>query len=343
VNGTLVVHEGTAPQDWDRTLESAGGTVFHARAWADYAAAERSNITPLFVALQEPGGRPLALGLAFLARSPKRLIAPFSGEAWLDSRPVSANGGSAGIRAFLVELQRWLKRKGALELSIGSFATPGNDPPLEELGFSLTHRLEFELNVRQTDEALSAGMEYKRRKNLNKARRLGVQIIDLDADNGVRELRRMQAASGERIVRRGGPDIGRHGDPQRDPVQQLIRHGVGRITGAVVEGELVSVSLFTRFGPLVYHTLSGHGSRALETQAPTLVIWEAVRRYRDEGAERFNFGGCAADAVREDSPEHGVYVYKKAFGAACLECTSGTRILRPLAHRALARVRALIS
>jgi lipid II:glycine glycyltransferase (peptidoglycan interpeptide bridge formation enzyme) len=35
------------------------------------------------------------------------------------------------------------------------------------------------------------------------------------------------------------------------------------------------------------------------------------------------------DALNEDSPEHGVYTYKKAFGGARLECASGEKILRP--------------
>jgi lipid II:glycine glycyltransferase (peptidoglycan interpeptide bridge formation enzyme) len=184
-------------------------------------------------------------------------------------------------------------------------------------------------------------MEYKRRKNLKKAARLGVQIVGLDAEAGVSALRRMQAASSERIERRGGPRIGRNGDSERDPVYELLRHGVGRLVGAAVNGEIASASLFTRFGALVYHTLSGHGPKALETQAPTLLIWETIRRYRDEGAARFNFGGCSADAAREDSPEHGVYVYKKAFGAELIACTSGTRILRPALHWAYTRARTL--
>jgi CelD/BcsL family acetyltransferase involved in cellulose biosynthesis len=339
---SLDVHAGTAPADWDARLLAAGGTVFHSRAWADYTQAEQRGTTALYITLRGADGGAAAMALAFLDRSRHRLVARITGSMWLDSYPVvTAAGERDSVRLLLQDLVRWAKHHGVLELSIGSFASPQGDVSLADLGFSETHRLEFELAVQQTDDALSSGLEYKRRKNLNKARRLGVQIVELDADAGVAALRRMQAASSERIERRGGPRIGRASDPRRDPVRDLLRHGVGRLIGAVVDGEVVSASLFTRFGSLVYHTLSGHGPKALETQAPTLLIWETIRRYRDEGAERFNFGGCSADAAREDSPEHGVYVYKRAFGADCIACTSGHAILRPALHWAFSRARSL--
>jgi len=339
---TLEVHAGTAPPDWDDGLRAAGGTVFHSRAWADYTQAEQRGTTPHYVRLRQPDGSAAAWALAFLDRSRHRLIAPISGALWLDSYPVTTPAGDATtLRAALLELVRWARRRGVLEITIGSFASPQREFALGELGFTETRRLEFELDIRQPDDALLAGLEYKRRKNLRKAARLGVQIVELQPDEGIALLRRMQAASSERIERRGGPRIGRTGEADHDPVHQLLRHGAGCLVGATVDGEIVSASLFTRFGPLVYHTLSGHGPKALETQAPTLLIWEMLRRFRDEGAERFNFGGCSADAAREDSPEHGVYVYKKAFGAECIACTSGTRILWPALHWAFSKARAL--
>ena len=56
--------------------------------------------------------------------------------------------------------------------------------------------------------------------------------------------------------------------------------------------------------------------------------WETILRYKKEGAQKFNFGGCKIEAVNEGDPEHGVYVYKKAFGTQCVDCCSGYKILK---------------
>jgi lipid II:glycine glycyltransferase (peptidoglycan interpeptide bridge formation enzyme) len=63
-------------------------------------------------------------------------------------------------------------------------------------------------------------------------------------------------------------------------------------------------------------------------------------RFKGEGIQRFNFGGCRTEALEESSPEHGVYVYKKAFGGAVLECGTGEKILRPAVRRATSLLQA---
>jgi lipid II:glycine glycyltransferase (peptidoglycan interpeptide bridge formation enzyme) len=115
-------------------------------------------------------------------------------------------------------------------------------------------------------------------------------------------------------------------------VRILLDAGVARIVGAELDGQIVSAGLFTLFNGLVYHTLSGHSTVGTEAQAPTLLLWETIKRYRGEGAKRFNFGGCSASAIEEGSPEHGVYVYKNAFGGECIECTSGRKVLRTVRY-----------
>jgi hypothetical protein len=168
----------------------------------------------------------------------------------------------------------------------------------------------------------------------------GVHVKELPADEGVSHLRRLQAASFERIVRRGGP-LFVPLDPSRpDPTEALTRAGLGRIVGGFVQGVCVSASFFTTFNGLAYDALLGHDAKAFETQAPSLVIWEMARRFKGEGIQRLNLGGCGIDALEELSSEHGVYVYKKGFGGATLECANGQKVLRPSIWRAKKLLRA---
>ncbi len=155
----------------------------------------------------------------------------------------------------------------------------------------------------------------------------------LPPQEGLNELRRLQAASSGRIERRGGPRIGLVGAASDDPVRVLLDSGVARIIGARVGSAVVSAALFTLFNGRVYQHLAGHDDTALKTQAPTLLYWESIRRYRMEGAKRFNLGGCKLEAIEPGSSEHGVYCYKRAFGGSAVECASGSKSLRPTARR----------
>ena len=131
---------------------------------------------------------------------------------------------------------------------------------------------------------------------------------------------------------RGGPDITYKGGLSKDPIQVLLDSKLGRVVGAELDGQVVSVGLFTCFNGLVYHALSGHSETALRTQAPTLLLWETMKRYKAEGARRFNFGGCSVAAAEEGHPEHGVYAYKKDFGGERLDCSSFSKVLAPVRH-----------
>jgi GNAT acetyltransferase-like protein len=335
----LEILEQVETQDWDANMCSLGGTICHASAQAEYILSEQSNTTARRLILISDAGERIGAAVGFQTRSPRKWIAPFTGRFWLVSAPVVRPDVEDGLLQFLRQLEDYARAEGNAELEIGSSASHAGAAELETLGFDLTQRLEFELDLEKTEEELFEAMEYKRRKNIRKAKRSDVIIEELPGEQGIAELRRLQGHSSERIVARGGRDI-THTQPQSaDPVMILLESGLGRIVVARVHDEIVSAGLFTHFNHLVYHTLSGHSAAALKTQAPTLLIWETVLRYKQEGARRFNFGGCKISAVNEGDPEHGVYVYKKAFGAECIACTSGHKILKKTTHAIMRRLK----
>jgi hypothetical protein len=337
----LEVSDCVKPAEWDAGIVDVGGTIFHSSGWAQYIVRAQPNTAPRFFRLLSDGGERVGAALGFQARSSHALMAPFTGRLWFDAIPVVLGNDPGKLKEFLQLIEAHARQDGNTELDVGSFGWPGGPAGLDQLGFDLTRYWEFVIDLGQSEEDLWEHFEYKRRKNIKKAGRCGVAIKDLFTREGIAALRVLQGASSDRIVLRGGPDIRYKGDPGQDAVMVLLESELARIVGAEVDGEVVSAGLFTFFNGLVYHTLSGHGRKALETQAPTLLLWETIKRYRGEGARRFNQGGCSIDAVNEDSPEHGVYEYKKAFGGACIECTSGRKILRPTTHKVITLLKSI--
>ena len=328
----LQIDDSFVPARWDDIVRGLGGTVFHSSLWASYSARVSPHSRPLFITLTSGSGRTLGAALGFVTQSPHWAMRPLTRIWSMDALPL-VDGVSLDEFARLLESEA--RRSGAVELRLDSFASPFGGE-LQNCGFDLTARFEFELALEPSEEDLWNGLEYKRRKNIKKAARMGVVVRDAAPEEGIPALRRLQASSSERITARGGPDIARRVQPGGDPVQVLLDAQAGKIVVAVVDGEIVSSGLFVCFNGQAYHLLSGHSGRALETQAPTLLLWETIRRLRAEGISRFNFGGTSADALREESPEHGVYLYKLAFGGVRKGCFSGRKLLRPRAAAAAA-------
>ncbi|MBN1851439.1 MAG: peptidoglycan bridge formation glycyltransferase FemA/FemB family protein [Pirellulales bacterium] len=328
--------------EWDHTVRDMGGTIFHSSIWADHICITEPGAIPVFCSLVAENGKQIGIALGFRFRSKHRVIATMTSRFRTDALPIVKQNNVDCFAEFVQALETHTRAAGDVELTLGSFASGRHGDMLTNLGFTSTRRLEFEIPLDRSDDELWMNFEYKRRKNIKKAMRLEVKIEDLPFEEGIAALRRLQGASAHRIVQRGGPDITYHGLATVDPITPLVKAGVGRLIGAIVADTIVSASLFTCFNNLVYHTLSGHGPQALETQAPTLLLWETMKRYRNEGATRLNLGGCSIDALNENSPEHGVYIYKVAFGGECLECVSGTKILRRGVHQVMKTARLLL-
>jgi hypothetical protein len=338
----LDVADAVDPSQWNETVRSLGGSIYHSADWAAYTLAANPSAIARFLTLRADDGRPIGAALAFRVRSSQRLLAALTGRSWLDAIPAVNGGDEELIGEFIDRLVADSRAAGDVELEVGSFASFAGRETLAAREFELNHRFEFELNLEESEESLWDGMEYKRRKNINKAQRSGVVLEDLDPEEGVAALRRLQGASSERIVARGGPDITYKSKQPADPLLTVLDSGLARIVGARVNGDVVSAGLFTCFNGLVYHTLSGHGEAALRTQAPTLLLWETIKRYKAEGARRFNFGGCPVSAADEEDPSHGVYVYKMGFGGVRRECATGRKVLRQAAEQAVRGLRRLL-
>jgi hypothetical protein len=328
----LHVAESVDAAAWDEAVSRLGGSIFHSSVWARYIQARQKNVRPRFARLTDAEESLRGVVLMFLETSPRRLLAPLTGSLWTEAAPGIRPGDDAAAAAFGEAMIRYASECRVATMSVGSFGGNGTGTAFGSLGFQETRYWEFALDLSAPEEALWDRMEYKRHKNIRKAARLGVILEDRSDGSGIAELRRLQGASSQRIVARGGRDITRKDGCCEDPVTVLLDSGLGRIVCAVVDGQVVSAGLFTCFNGVVYHTLSGHGEEALKSQSPTFLLWETIKRYKVEGARRFNFGGCSVAAEGESHPEHGVYVYKRDFGGQRLDRASFHKVLSPLRH-----------
>jgi hypothetical protein len=338
----LRVEAEVDPESWDASLRACHGTIFHTAEWGRYVQAEEPGAHPEFLTLLDVDGSIAGQALVFHSRSSRNLAASFTGRRWLSATPAVRDNTPASSARLIRLIETRARQSGDVSFQVGSFASPDSEAVIKPLGFAVSRRYEFEFDLTSDEKSLWERIDIRRRQPIRKAMKNGVVVKELPADEGVSHLRRLQAESWARIVARGGPALELPESPRDDPTAILIARGFGRIIGGIVDGVCVSASFFTCFNGVAYYTLAGHDAKALETQAPSLVLWEMALRFKAEGIQRFNFGGCGINAVEESSPEHGVYVFKKSFGGAIIECASGEKVLRPRVRRAVNLLRAKI-
>jgi hypothetical protein len=329
-----------APAAWDEAVRLCGGSVFHTSAWARYIRRERANTLPIHFRWVGERGETVGVALGFRTRSPSRLVGPLTGRLWFDTLPaVRADAG--GAAAFLDAIEAYARAAGDVELAFGSFAYRGASDLLRARHYTVHERLEFELDMTPSLDDLFGAMEAKRRRNVSKSRRAGVVVEDIPAADGLIALQRLRAMTRNRLREKGvtvPPPDERHAPAEG----VLVESGVGRLMGARLNEQWIAVTLFTCFADQVYQMLPAHAPKALEVQAPTLLLWESLARFKAEGKRWFNLGGCGATARDPGDPEHGVYNYKRAFGGACVECAGGQVILRPVRSAVASALRAVV-
>jgi CelD/BcsL family acetyltransferase involved in cellulose biosynthesis len=324
----LELDPGQAHAAWDEAVCHCGGSVFHSSAWAGYITRRHASTSPVRFRWLGEHGETLGVALGFRTKSPNRFMGPLTSRLWFDAWP-AVRGVAGAAEAFLDAIEQHAREAGDIELAFESFAHRGGPDLLRGRPYSLHQRLEFELDLRPGLDELFHALEAKRRRNVSKSRRLGVVVESLPTEEGLVALQRLRVMTWNRL-REKGVAVPRPDDRQAPAERALLDAGVGRLVGARLGGEWIAATLFTCFAGRAYQMLPAHAPEALEVQAPTLLLWESLARFKAEGVQWFNLGGCSASARNRDHREHGVYNYKRAFGGACLACASGRLVLKPV-------------
>ncbi len=264
---------------WDTFVENHGcGDLVQTTAWA---ASKRAIGQQCELAVVRSGGR--VLGGAMLVT--KRIAAEIS--VGYCARGPLAEGSCADAVDATVELAR-SRGVGLLLLQ----AAPGDaamDEALAARGFetgcpSVAPEATIRLDLTKSDEELLAAMSEMRRRNIRKALRSELEVIE---DGDVGTFQRLHASTAER---QGFVAISQAAmQAQWDLLAPL---GQARIFLAWHRGVPVAGIFLTNFARVVTFKFAGwdassEGSR----NANEALHWQAMQWARNTGAERYDLGG----------------------------------------------------
>lgn len=149
----------------------------------------------------------------------------------------------------------------------------------------------WQLDLRRSDDDLLAGMNQMARRNIRKAEQAGVRIEVVDPLVPGPFVDEHVALSMEAFARRGRkPPFG------ADRIKALVRHlgptGHLLLLRATGPGNTVlGTGIFPGLPGATATYWTGTASRSSELHASEALMWEGMRRWRDLGATRFDFGG----------------------------------------------------
>lgn len=305
----------TADRDeWSDLIARFDGNIFHS---CEFAQSERCyGCEPLYFEFFD-AQMPVGADLGFVSRRgfPLSFI---SKRLRFDTYPCVARNDPALIFEALRRIRDYAKRSGFLSLDVNSYDSPMLAESLEALGFAIKPRLEFTFDLTEAEEELWNRMPSVRRGHIRKAIKHDIKLYSLRTADGLEKLGALSKCSMERHAQKGlSPESVRS-------FGCLLEAGLASIYVAEYGGEIVSAILVAEFNRRGYSLVSGNSDTAKRIDAPSLLRWHTVQELKRKGFEKYTIGGVPASAENEGDEQHGLYMFKRGFGAEAHLCQSGS-------------------
>jgi hypothetical protein len=322
VTGVVLQRLHAREIDWERLDALDDRNVFQTREWLDFVEATQ-GAEPV-VAEVRVAGRPVGFftGLVASRFGIRILGSPFQGWAT----------GYQGFNLF-EEVPRREAVSALVDFAFGSLHCmhlelrdrPLNPADVEGLGFVVQRRRTYELDLRAPEAEIWDGFKSTCRTAIRKAEKSGVVV---ERANDLEFADEYHAQLTDVFAKQSLP-------PPYDV--DLVRELVKRVgpTGRLLllrarnsEGECIATGIYPGHGGMGYFW-GGASWRQHQSLRPNeLLMWSAIRYWRDQGAQIFDFGGAGDHKLKYGPVEVVVPLFRKSRIAAIGR-------LRDLAKRAI--------
>jgi CelD/BcsL family acetyltransferase involved in cellulose biosynthesis len=282
--------------DWEELETYADRHVFQTREWLAFIA-ESQQAEPVIAAVRQEGETVgFFTGLVVRRYGLRILGSPFRGwtTSYLGFNLRDGIERRAAVEALLPFAFRSLR---CIHLELRDRELTVDD--VDGLGFDYSPKTIFEVDLRQSEDDLFAGMTSACRRCIRKAEKIGVRIEEAEdlefAEDYFDQLREVFAK--QSLV----PSY------DKERVTELIRelHPTGRLLllrARDPEGRCIATGIFPAMNRWMYFWggASWRGDQILRPNEA--LMWYAMRYWRARGIERFDLGGGAG--------------YKRKYGGA---------------------------
>jgi len=323
--------------DWDQFVERhPKGTVFHTSAMIRAFATTKRH-TPFAYAAFDQHSNVCAMLVACRISTLGAWAAGFASRSVFYAEPIydDTQEGQAGIRRLLSMHDQHMCRRTLFAEVRPCFSPPTESDPLLEQNYKLLGYLNFELDLRNSEEVLFNGFDRKCRNNIRSAMSRGVTVVEADPQQHLAEFVSVVAES------YAGSKVPLADKSLFKSVFRELPSPISRLFLASYDGKVAAAAAFLAYKNRVYYWYAG-ARRIPGIPAMACIVWEAIKRYAQDGFELFDFAGGGWKGE-----EYGPGRFKAKFGGVVTDYGRYRRIYSPLSLRcaelAYQSVRGLIS
>jgi lipid II:glycine glycyltransferase (peptidoglycan interpeptide bridge formation enzyme) len=283
---------------WDAFVAaSPQASYLQSTPWAEI---KRANGWRAFrLALATKGG---PLGAQILVRRAPGL--PW-GFGYVPRGPVGTRLDQPALEAFTHRVTGEAQKRRLAYVTIEPELSPDAATTLRSLGWRPTTHVQPEssrvIDLDRPTEEIWNGIHRKARQSVNKARRLGVRVVEADGDR-LADFYGIHAGTAERAH-----FIPRAESSFRDMWAALAPRGMARLFFAEKEdsGEAVATLFLVTCGRRAFDLYGGTTGAGDATRANYVLKWEVIERAREAGLKEYDLWGL---------PRSGIAQFKSAWG-----------------------------
>lgn len=323
----------TCSLSWVNDLRRCGGGFFHSPLGV---AAAAPAAQPVFLSLCTSDGE--SLGIAAAVRTRCRLGLRVR-HWYLPTVPALAHGVPRD--AALATLCEAVRAQGAAEVVLDSFDARWRPDRLVR-GRPEALRLEYLVSLEPDPDELARRCHETHRRHLRRGEHRGWRLRTTEGAEAVSVLRAVRDAVSQRAGQRGDPfEAQLPLETLRRPVSDLAAPW-GTATFSAWDGSVLLAAAWVGWANrrAIYLT-GGSTAEGYRHSAAVWLHWRVMSLLAERGFNVYNLGGTPASALQPEHPAHGLFRFKRGFGAEIIPQRGVRCALRAahlLAHRVARRL-----
>ncbi len=181
-------------------------------------------------------------------------------------------------------------------------------------GRSLFPKYTFQTDLTPNEEILLSKMKEKTRYNVRLAQKAGVTVQEDSSDQAFAAYLKLTA---ETTKRQG---FYAHNENYHRLMWQILKPaGIAHLLTATYQGKILVTWMLFLFNHILYYPYGASSTEHREVMASNLMMWEAMRFGKSQGATLFDLWGALGPNPNPKDPWYGFHHFKEGYGGNLVE------------------------
>jgi len=180
----------------------------------------------------------------------------------------------------------------------------------------IINRHTFILDLNKTEEEIWKNFNKKLRNVIRKSEKESVKIFELKDEDELKEYYNLSLKTEKNIQKNKGRKT--FSIQSYDFFKELFNNKLGRFLIAKYNNKIIAGALFLIWNNKSVYFQSCSDREYSIKQAPSLIQWESIKRFKQEGVKEYDLGGVTINLDKNDS-RFFVYEFKRKFNGELKE------------------------